>query len=81
MPNGRKLPMKQSLPDAFLTILIELDPPTILPCIVHIVRMIFTFYSVSFWPEICCCKGSNRQFWLTVAAWYGPLHGQKVSKW
>ena len=40
--------MKQSLPDVFLTSLMKLDPLTILPCIVHIVRMIFTFYSVSF---------------------------------
>ena len=65
-PNGCKLPMKQSLPDVFLTILMELDPPTILPCIVHIIKMIFTFYSVSFWPswpKICCHKGSKRQFW------------------
>ena len=67
-PNGRKLPMKRRLPDVFLTILMELDPPTILPCIVHIMRMIFTFYSVSFWPswpKICCRKGSERQF-----SWY-----------
>jgi len=65
-PNGRKLLMKRSLPDIFLTILMDLDPPTILPCNVHIVRMIFTFYSVSFWPswpEKCCRKGSKRQFW------------------
>ena len=47
-PNGRKFPMKRSLPDVFLTILMELDPPTFLPCIVLIMRMIFTFYSVSF---------------------------------
>jgi len=40
--------MKRSLPDVFLTILMELDPPTILPYNVHIMRMIFTFYSVSF---------------------------------
>ena len=46
-PNGHKLPMKQSIPDVFLTILMELDPPNILPCIVHIMRMIFAFYSVS----------------------------------
>ena len=59
----RKLPMKWSLSDSFLTILMELDPPTILPCIVHIMRMIFTFYSVSFWPswsKICFRKGSNQ---------------------
>ena len=52
--------------DVFLTILMELEPPTILPCIVHIMRMIFTFYSLSFWPswsKICCCKGSKQQFW------------------
>ena len=68
-PNGRKLPIKRSLPDVFLTILMELDPPTILPCIVHIMRMIFTFYSVSIWPswsKICCRKGSgdgSRAVW------------------
>ena len=39
-PNGHKLPKKQSLPD-FLTLLMELDPTTILSCNVHIVRMIF----------------------------------------
>ena len=64
-PNGRKFPIKQSLPDVFLTILMELEPPTILPCIVLIMRMIFTFYSVSFWPswpKICCRKGSKWQF-------------------
>ena len=31
--------MKRSLPDVFLTILVELDPPTILPYIVLIMRM------------------------------------------
>ena len=73
-PNGRKLPMKRSLPDVFLTILMELDPPTILPCNVHIVRMIFTFYSVSFWPswpEICCRKGSKQQFGDGTACYVG----------
>ena len=40
--------MKQILPDVFLTILMELDPPTNLLCIVHIIKMIFAIYSVSF---------------------------------
>ena len=47
--------MKQSLPDIFLAILMESDPPTIVLCIVHIVRMIFSFYSVSFWPSPWNC--------------------------
>ena len=61
-PNGHKLPMKWSLPDVFLTNLMESDPPTILSCSFHIVRMIFAFYSVSFWPswpEICRRKSSS----------------------
>ena len=84
-PNGRKLPMKRSLPDVFLTILIELDPPTIPPCIVNIMRMIFTFYSVSFWPswsDICSRrqKVSNCQKLFPPGLepslrWLG--HGQK----
>ena len=40
--------MKWILPDIFLTILMELDPPTNLLCIVHIIKMIFAIYSVSF---------------------------------
>ena len=35
------VPMKQILHDVFLTILMKLDPPTILSCIAHIVRRIF----------------------------------------
>ena len=40
--------MKHILPDVFLTILMELDPPTILHCIVHILKMIFAIFRVSF---------------------------------
>ena len=42
--NGCKLCLKQILPVVFLTILMKLDPLTILSFIVHIVRMIFAFY-------------------------------------
>ena len=77
--------MKWILPDVFLTILMELDPPTILPCIVHIIKMIFAIYSVSFWPswsKICCCTGKKTAILVTVAEpeQYGPLCRQKSIK-
>ena len=70
MPNGRKLPTKRSLPDVFLSILMESDPPTILPCIVHIMRMIFAFYSdlVLTWPRYAVTKSHKWQFFLSILA-------------
>ena len=75
--------MKHILPDVFLTFLMELDPPTILHCIVHILKMIFAIFSISFWhswPKICCCKSQKMAILVTVAARYDPLCRQKASK-
>ena len=59
-PIRHKLPMKRILPDIFLTILMEFDPPTILPCIVHIVRRIFLPFTVSHF-DIPGSKGPTTQ--------------------
>ena len=68
-----KIRLKRSLPAVFLTILMELDPSTILPCIVHIVRMIFPFKVSQFGlvERLNFGDGTVR---------YGSLHGQKASK-
>ena len=62
--------MKQSLPDNFLAILLELDPPTILSSIVHIMRMIFALYSVSFGQRYAVTKAQNGNFGdISCAVW------------
>ena len=85
-PNGCKLPMKRSLPDVLLTILMELDPPTILPCNVHIVRIIFTFYSSYIYMYADIMENYNMQKYTSSlealcrqARWYIVNMGQPTT--
>ena len=65
-PRGCKLPTKQILPDVLLTIVMELDPPTILLCIVCIAHRakrplkapapIYFLFMVTLFPSLCSLR-------------------------
>ena len=59
--------MKRILPDVFLTILMVLDPSTILPCIFHIMRM--SHFDLP-GPRYAVAKAQNSNK-LMVAVRYG----------
>ena len=66
-PNGHKLPMKQILPDIFLTILMELDQPF---C------MISTFDQASQAAQVEASSGQvylARPYWVTSTQSWGKL--------
>ena len=73
--------MKRSLPDIFLTILMELDHPSL-----HCPHHKDDFYLLqclilTFLARDMLSQKLKTEILVMVAARYGPLRRQKVSKW